>query len=101
MPDGRGSPRAQVALSCTLRRRTGSPIAARTVEVGPEGMRIASPRPLAADETVTFDLPELDIRVYGAARVTSQQRLNVYVLRFERLPEPMVKRLHALAINAR
>ena len=33
--------------------------------------------------------------------MTSQQRLNVYVLRFERLPEPMVKRLHALAINAR
>jgi hypothetical protein len=84
-----------------LRRRIGSPISARTVEVGPEGMCIASPRPLAADETVTFDLPDLDIRVTGLARVTSQQRLNVYMLRFEHLPEPMVKRLHALAVNSR
>ena len=101
MHDRHRSPRAQIALPCTLRRRTGSPIAAQTVEVGPEGMRIASPRPLAADETVTFDLPDLDIRVTGSARVTSQQRLNVYMLRFERLPEPMVRRLHALAVNQR
>jgi hypothetical protein len=84
-----------------LRRRIGSPISAQTVEVGPEGMCIASPRPLAADETVTFDLPDLDIRVTGLARVTSQQRLNVYMLRFEHLPEPMVRRLHALAVNSR
>jgi PilZ domain len=95
------SPRAQIALPCTLRRRIGSPISAQTVEVGPEGMCIASPRPLAADETVTFDLPDLDIRVTGLARVTSQQRLNVYMLRFEHLPEPMVRRLHALAVNSR
>jgi hypothetical protein len=64
-------------------------------------MCVSSPRPLAADETVTFDLPDLDVRVTGSARVTSQQRLNVYVLRFERLPEPMIRRLHALAVNAR
>jgi hypothetical protein len=50
---------------------------------------------------VTFDLPNLDMRVTGSARVTSQRRLNVYVLRFEHLPEPMVKRLLALAINSR
>jgi hypothetical protein len=101
MPDRHRSPRAQIALPCTLRRRIGSPIAAQTVEVGPEGMCISSSRPLAADETVTFDLPDLDMRVTGSARVTHQQRLNVYVLRFEHLPEPMVKRLHALAINQR
>ncbi len=95
------SPRAQVALPCTLRRRIGSPIRAQTLELGPDGMRIASPRPLAADETVEFDLPDLDMRVSGRARVLGQQRLNVYVLRFEQLPEPMGRRLHALAVNAR
>jgi hypothetical protein len=101
MSDRHRSPRARIALPCTLRRRIGSPIAAQTVEVGPEGMCVSSPRPLAADETVTFDLPDLDMRVTGSARVTSQQRLNVYMLRFEHLPEPMVKRLHALAVNCR
>jgi hypothetical protein len=95
------APRAKIALPCTLRRRVGSPIQAQTVEVGPEGMRISSPRPLAADETVTFDLPDLDMKVTGSARVTSQQRLNIYVLRFEHLPAPMVKRLHSLAVNQR
>lgn len=94
-------PRATVALPCTLRRPIGSPIAARTLEVSPDGMRIASPRPLAADEKVEFDLPDLDMRVCGRARVLSQQRLNVYILRFEPLPEPMARRLHALAVNAR
>ena len=100
-PHPRRAPRAQIALPCTLRRRIGSPIAAQTVEVGPEWMRISSTRPLATDETVTFDLPDLDIRVSGSARVLRQQRLNVYVLRFEQLPAPMVRRLHALAINSR
>lgn len=101
MHDRHRAPRTRIALPCTLRRRIGSPIAAQTVEVGPEGMCVSSPRPLAADETVTFDLPDLDVRVTGSARVTSQQRLNVYVLRFEDLPEPMIRRLHALAVNAR
>jgi PilZ domain-containing protein len=100
-PQPRRAPRAQIALPCTLRRRVGSPIAVLTLEVGPEGMRVSSPRPLATDETVDFDLPDLDIRVFGHARVLRQQRLNVYVLRFEELPEPMVRRLHALAINSR
>jgi hypothetical protein len=50
---------------------------------------------------VTFDLPDLGISVTGSARVLRQQRLNVYVLRFERLPQPMIRRLHALAVNSR
>jgi hypothetical protein len=97
----RRAPRAEIALDCTLRRRTGSPIPARTIELGPEGMRVTSPRPLTEDETVDFDLPNLGIRVAGHARVLRQQRSHVYVLRFERLPEPMSRRLHALAVNAR
>ena len=95
------APRAQIALSCTLRRQIGSPIGAETVDVGPRGMRIRSPRPLMADETIGFDLPGLDMRLSGSARVICEERPHVYALRFERLPEPMVRRLHALAINAR
>ncbi len=64
-------------------------------------MRIRSPRPLCADETIGFDLPDLDMRVNGRARVIGEERPHVYALRFERLPEPMLRRLHALAINAR
>lgn len=94
------APKAHVALDGILRRRNGAPIPVRTVDVGPRGMRVCSPRPLALDETVGFELPNLDIRVAGAARVLRQERMNVYVLRFEGLPEPMTRRLHALAINA-
>jgi len=100
-PPPRRAPRAQIALPCTLRRRVGSPIAVQTLDVGPDGMRVSSPRPLATDERVDFDLPDLDMRVFGRARVLRQQRLNVYEMRFEHLPEPMIRRLHALAINAR
>jgi hypothetical protein len=99
--ESRRTPRAQVALPCTLRRRTGAPIDAETLNVGPDGMRVSSPRPLAVDETIGFDLPDLGIRVSGHARVLRQERLHVYSLRFEGLPEPMARRLHGLAINSR
>jgi hypothetical protein len=95
------SPRAEIAMSCVLRRRTGSPISVQTLDLGPDGMRVKSQRPLCEDETVDFDLPNLEMRVAGHARVLRQQRLHVYVLRFERLPEPMSRRLHALAITGR
>jgi len=95
------SPRAEVHLPCTLRRRTGSPIPAQTLQLGPRGMRVRSQRPLCPDETVDFDLPDLGIRVNGRARVMRAERPNVYALSFEGLPEPMVRRLHALAINER
>ena len=95
------APRAQIALSCTLRRQIGSPIPAQTLDVGPRGMRVRSPRPLMTDETIGFDLPDIDMRVTGPARVIVEERPHVYALRFEHLPEPMVRRLHALAINAR
>jgi hypothetical protein len=95
------APRAQIVLTCTLRRHIGSPIATETLDVGPRGMRVRSARPLMADETVGFDLAELDMRVNGRARVICEERPHVYALRFEGLPEPMTRRLHALAINAR
>ena len=95
------APRAQIALDCTLRRHIGSPIPAMTLDVGPRGMRIRSPRPLRCDETIAFDLPGLDMRLAGRALVICEERPHVYALRFENLPEPMLRRLHALAINAR
>lgn len=95
------APRAEITLSCTLRRHVGSPIPAETLNVGPRGMCIRSPRPLRDDETVGFDLPNFDMRITGRARVILQERPHVYSLRFEGLPEPMTRRLHALAINAR
>ncbi len=91
--------RAQITLSATLRRQTGSPIAVRILDLGPDGMRVSSPRPLADDETVDFDLPNLQIRVAGRARVLRQHAPHVYVMRFERLPDPMVRCLHTLAAN--
>ncbi len=93
---GARAPRAQISMSCTLRRRTGSPIPVETLELGPAGMRITSVRPLAADEEVDFELPDLGMRVAGHARVLRQQRRQVYVLRFEGLPEPMARCLLAL-----
>jgi hypothetical protein len=95
------APRAEIELPCTLRRHIGSPIAVLTINVGPRGMQIRSPRPLMTDETVGFDLPDLDMRVNGRARVIGAERPHVYALRFEGLPGPMTQRLHALAINAR
>ena len=95
------APRAEIELICTLRRSIGSPIPAQTLDVGPRGMHVRSPRPLTQDETVGFDLPNLDMRVNGRARVIRQERPHVYSLRFEGLPEPMVRRLHALAITSR
>jgi hypothetical protein len=95
------APRAHIALDCTLRRDVGSPIPAQTLDVGPRGMRIRSPRPLRADETIAFDLPGLDMRLSGRALVIGEERPHVYALRFENLPEPMIRRLHALAITSR
>ncbi|MEA2191907.1 MAG: hypothetical protein QOI73_2028 [Solirubrobacteraceae bacterium] len=95
------APRAEIVLACTLRRHHGSPIGAQTLNVGPRGMQILSPRPLTEDETVGFDLPNFDMRLCGRARVLREERPHVYALRFENLPEPMLRRLHALAINAR
>lgn len=98
---GTRAPRAEIRISCTLRRRTGSPISAQTLDLGPRGMRVRTARPLSPDETVVFDIANLDMRVNGQARVLRAERANVYALRFEGLPESMARCLHALAVNQR
>jgi hypothetical protein len=92
--DRRRAPRVELAVACTLRRRSGSAIDARTLDLGPGGMRISTTRPLATDEVLDFDLPLRDeVRVDGRARVLREQGYRVYALRFERLVEPARQRL--------
>ena len=93
----RRSARAEIALPCTLRRPIGTPIVAQTVNVGAGGMLVCSARPLAIDELLSFHIANLDVQASGHARVLRQHRLDVYALRFERLPDPMTSCLQALA----
>ncbi|HWT25625.1 MAG TPA: PilZ domain-containing protein [Solirubrobacteraceae bacterium] len=97
-PERRRSPRAAVALQCTLHRRTGSAIEALTVDLGPGGMCVTCSRPLAADEVLRVDLPlPEDVRFDGRARVLRQEGFNRYALRFEQVREPALERLRTLA----
>ncbi len=86
--------RREMSLSCILRRSAGTPIAARTLDVGPTGMRVVTERPLAVDETVAFELPCGDVSIRGESRVVCQERPDVYALRFARLAQPMARCLH-------
>jgi PilZ domain-containing protein len=93
----RVTPRADVAVPCVLRRRSGSAIDARTVNLGAGGMCIATKRPLATDEVLEFDLALSGAdHVDGRARVLRQEGHEAYALRFEGLLEPARERLRAL-----
>jgi hypothetical protein len=80
----RRSWRTAIELECTLSRRTGKTIVARTMDIGPGGMRISAKRPLAVDELLEFELPERG-RIGGRARVVREHGYRVYGLRFEKL----------------
>ena len=95
MAERRGTSRTDLALACTLRRRTGSEISVRTVNVGPGGMCVTTQRPLAIDEVLDFDLLAGSEHVDGRARVVRQERPDRYALRFEGLGEPTRERLRA------
>ena len=60
-------------------------------------MLVSSARPLAVDEPLDFDLSTHSVPVSGQARVLRHQQLDVYALRFERLPPPMEHQLKTLA----
>lgn len=98
-PEHRRAARAEIALPCTLRRPIGTPIVAQTVNVGAGGMLVSSARPLTVDEPLDFDLANLDGPVHGHARVLRHEQLDIYALRFERLPDPMADRLQRLAVR--
>jgi hypothetical protein len=89
-----------VALSCTLSRGAGSPIACETIDLGPTGMRVTAGRPLALDESVSFVLASGDARIRGQARVVGQERPDVYALRFGRLSQPTAAAVARLAARA-
>ena len=94
MAERRAGQRVEFSVACTLRRRSGSAIAARTVDVGPGGMSVTTTRPLTTDEVLHFDLPLApDDVVDGQARVLREHAYRVYALRFEALPEPARARL--------
>ena len=82
----RRAPRSPIAMECTLTRSIGSPIAAMTVDLGSDGMSVATTRPLAIDEVLRFDLLPMPVPlVSGRARVLRDQGGDVYGLRFEGL----------------
>ena len=83
MAERRQSPRARLALPCTLRGAASSPIWAETIDVGEGGMSVRATRPLREDETVDFDLGDAD--VHGRARVMRHGSPRVYGLQFESL----------------
>jgi hypothetical protein len=94
MTERRTTKRARLALPCTLRRPTSSPIWAETIDVGEGGMSVRATRPLREDETIEFDLAEADVS--GRARVVRHGSPRVYGLRFEGLQEPVRARLLSL-----
>jgi hypothetical protein len=94
MTERRTSPRARVALTCTLRRETSSPIWAETIDVGEGGMSVRAARPLRDEETVEFELSEAGVT--GRARVLRHPSPRVYGLRFEGLNGGARDRLRAL-----
>ena len=80
----RRSWRSEISLVCHLSRKTGKVIEARTLDIGPGGMRIHVQRPLAPDELLEFELPER-ARINGRARVLREQGYRIFALRFEKL----------------
>jgi c-di-GMP-binding flagellar brake protein YcgR len=95
--------RARMALSCTLRRRAGSPIWAETIDIGERGMSVRAARPLVPEELVDFDLTRSDeSHVVGRARVVRHPAPRVYGLRFEKLAAQMrTQLLELVASNGR
>jgi hypothetical protein len=94
MQDRRRAPRTRVAWPCSLRRRVGEPIPARTVDLCPIGMCVLTPRPLSQDEVLDFELTERAIS--GKARVMRHEGHGTYGLRFEQLSESAVDELAAV-----
>jgi hypothetical protein len=96
MSERRRSWRTEVALECTLHRRTGKMIEAQTLDIGPGGMRIKTNRPLSVDEVLEFELPDRG-RINGRARILREQGYRIYAVRFEKLGDESRAELAELA----
>ena len=88
--------RTEIALECTMHRRTGKTIEAQTLDVGPGGMRIKTTRPLSIDEVLEFELPHRP-RINGRARILREHGYRIYAVRFEKLGEEARAELAELA----
>ena len=74
MTDRRRSWRTEIALECTLHRRTGKVVEAQTLDLGPGGMRVKTSRPLAVDETFEFErLDGIITRLYAGEEREHEQ----------------------------
>ena len=100
MHDRRKAPRIQVTWTCSLQRHVGGPIPGRTMDLGPEGMRVVTIRPLSVDEVLDFEVSETGTKISGEVRVMRQEGHGTYGLRFESLSESMARRAgHDLRMN--
>ena len=95
----RRSWRTQIAFECTLSRKTGKMIEAKTMDIGPGGMSVHTSRPLGIDELLEFELPER-ARINGRARVLREQAYRVYAVRFEKLGDEARAEIATLAAAA-
>ena len=93
----RRSWRTEIALECTLHRRTGKTIEAQTLDIGPGGMRIKTNRPLSVDEVLEFELPDR-ARINGRARILREQGYRIYAVRFEKLGDEARAEIAELAM---
>jgi hypothetical protein len=91
-----GQATGDVMLPCTLCRAAGSPIASKVLDLGVNGMRVDSQRPLGIDEWLAFSVEHDGDCIQGRVRVVCQERPTIYGLRFERLPEPEARMLQSL-----
>jgi hypothetical protein len=92
----RRSWRTEVSLECLLLRKTGKTIDARTLDIGPGGMRLHTNRPLAIDELLDFELPDR-ARINGRVRVLREHAYRVYAVRFEKLGDEARAEIASLA----
>jgi hypothetical protein len=92
--------RLERELAVTLMRPhgNGNPVESRTRNIGSGGMCVATPRPLAIDELLSFEIEtDGNGRVVGNVRVLREHIPNVYALRFEELSDDARTALERLA----
>jgi hypothetical protein len=66
------------------------------MDLGPEGTRVVTIRPLSIDEVLEFAVSETDKEISGAVRVMRQEGHGTYGLRFESLSRSMRDELTAM-----
>ncbi len=87
MGEQRRSRRTDIALQCVLRRAHGSPVTARTRDLGVGGMCVSTSRPLTIDERVRFELAlHAGEHLAGHAREQLSRVVDGCLAKFRRRP---------------